>query len=121
MKTTSIKREKRTIDATGMVLGKLAVIVAVFLRGKDKPGFAKNVDAGDFVTVKNFRKVMITGKKLEQEKDYRYSGYMSGLKATTMGETMEKNPGQLLRQAVYRMLPTNKLRDQMIKRLTVQQ
>jgi large subunit ribosomal protein L13 len=121
MKTISIKREKHIIDASGMVLGKLAVIAAVFLRGKDKPGFAKHVDAGDFVTVKNFRNVLITGKKLEQEKDYRYSGHMSGLKATTMGETLKKDPSRLLRQAVYRMLPTNKLRDRMIKRLTVQQ
>lgn len=121
MKTISKKRENHTIDATGMVLGKLAVVAAVFLRGKNKPGFVKNVDDGDFVLVKNFRNVIITGKKLEQEMDYHYSGHMDGLKGKTMGVTLKESPDKLLRQAVYRMLPTNKLRDRMIKRLTVQQ
>lgn len=117
----SIKRETHTIDAAGIALGKLAVQVATLLRGKDKPGFAKHVDAGDFVTVKNFKNVKITGKKLDQEKYYRYSGYMGGLKEKKMSELMEQDSGEVLRRAVYRMLPNNKLRDRMIKRLTVKQ
>jgi large subunit ribosomal protein L13 len=117
----NMKRDTHIIDASGIALGKLAVQAAVFLRGKDKPGFVKNVDAGDFVVVKNFGKVLITGKKLEQEKDYYYTGYMGGQKEVVMGKLMEKKPSEVLRRAVYRMLPTNKLRDLMIKRLTVRQ
>ena len=117
----NMNRETHKIDATGIVLGKLAVQAAVLLRGKDKAGFAKNVDAGDFVAVTNFRKVKITGNKMAQEKDYYYSGYMGGLKEVSLDKLFEKNPAEVLRRAVYRMLPTNKLRDRMIKRLTVEQ
>lgn len=117
----SIKRKTHTIDAAGAVLGKLAAQAATLLRGKDKPDFAKNIDAGDFVVVKNFKNIKITGKKLDQEKYYRYTGYMGGLKEQTMGELMAKTSDQVLRRAVYRMLPKNKLRDKMIKRLTVKQ
>ena len=117
----SIKREKHEIDATDIALGKLAVKVAVLLRGKNKQGFVKHIDAGDFVLVKNFRNVKITGNKLKQEKDYYYTGYMGGLKEVSMGKLLEKKPDQVLRRAVYRMLPTNKLRDRMIKRLSVEQ
>jgi large subunit ribosomal protein L13 len=115
----SIKRKTHTIDAAGVALGKLATHVAVVLRGKDKPDFVKHIDAGDFVVVKNFKDVKITGKKLEQEKYYHYTGYMGGLKEKTMGELMEEKPAEVLRRAVMRMLPKNKLRDRMIKRLTV--
>ncbi len=116
-----MERETHTIDAADIALGKLSARVATLLRGKDKPGFAKHVDAGDFVVVKNFKNIKITGKKLEQEKYYRYSGYMGGLKEKTMGRMMNERPDEVLRRAVYRMLPTNKLRDRMIKRLTVKQ
>ncbi len=116
----TIKRDTHTIDASGIVLGKLAVRIAVLLRGKDKPGYAPNVDAGDFVTVKNFKDVKITGNKMESEADYHYSGYMGGLKEEIWEDVMAKEPAKLLRRAVYRMLPDNKLRDRMIKRLSVQ-
>ena len=116
-----IKREKHTIDATQIPLGKLAVQTAVLLCGKNKSGFAKNVDGGDFVTVKNFKSVKITGKKLEQEKDYYYTGHMGGLKEVVMGDLFEEKPAEVLRRAVYRMLPKNKLRESMIKRLKVEQ
>ncbi len=115
-----MKRDTHTIDATGVVLGKLAVKTAVLLRGKDKPGFVKHVDAGDFVVVKNFKKIKITGNKIENETDYHYTGHMGGLKKDTWKKAMEENPAQILRRAVYRMLPDNKLRDRMIKRLSVE-
>jgi len=115
-----MKRDIHTIDATGVVLGKLATKVAVLLRGKDKPGFVKHVDAGDFVVVKNFKNIKITGNKIEQEKDFHYSGYMGGLKENTWKTAMKENPAKILENAVYRMLPTNKLRDRMIKRLSVE-
>ncbi len=116
----TIKREKHTIDASGIVLGKLATRVAVLLRGKDKPGYAPHIDAGDFVVVKNFKDVKITGDKMESEINYHYTGYMGGLKEETWNDVMAKDPAKLLRHAVYRMLPDNKLRDRMIKRLSVQ-
>jgi large subunit ribosomal protein L13 len=115
----TIKRATHTIDATGIVLGKLATQVAVLLRGKDKPGFVPHVDAGDFVVVKNFKNVKITGGKMENEVDYHYTGHMGGLKEETWNDVMAKDPAKLLRRAVYRMLPDNKLRDRMIKRLSV--
>jgi len=116
-----MKRVTHTIDATDIALGKLAVRVAVLLRGKDKPGFEKYVDAGDYVVVKNFKNIKITGKKLVQEKYYHYSGHMGGLKEKTMGVLIKERPSEVLRRAVYRMLPANKLRDLVIKRLTVKQ
>lgn len=115
----TIKREKHIIDASGIVLGKLATQVAVLLRGKNKPGYAPNVDAGDYVVVKNFKNVKITGNKMETEINYHYTGHMGGLKEETWNDVMAKDPAQLLRRAVYRMLPDNKLRDRMIKRLSV--
>ena len=72
------------------------------------------------MVIKNFKKVKITGNKIEQEKDFHYSGYMGGLKEHTWKTAMEKNPAKILENAVYRMLPTNKLRDRMIKRLSVE-
>lgn len=115
----TIKRKKHAIDATGIVLGKLATQVAVLLRGKNKPGYALNVDAGDYVVVKNFKNVKITGNKMETEINYHYTGHMGGLKEETWNDVMAKDPSQLLRRAVYRMLPDNKLRDRVIKRLSV--
>lgn len=116
-----MKRDTHNIDAADISLGKLAAQAAVLLRGKDKPGFVKNTDEGDFVVVKNFSRVKITGKKIDQEKYYRYSGYIGGLKETSMSKLMKEQPAEVLRRAVYRMLPDNKLRDKMIKRLTVKQ
>jgi large subunit ribosomal protein L13 len=115
-----MKKETHTIDASGMPLGKLAAQAALLLRGKNKPGFAKHIDGGDYVLVRNFRNVLITGKKLKQEKDYYYTGYMGGQKEVLLGELMKEKPDQVLRRAVYRMLPANKLRDRMIKRLKVE-
>jgi large subunit ribosomal protein L13 len=116
-----MKRAKHTIDATGIALGKLAVIVAVLLRGKNKPGFDKHLDEGDYVVVKNFKNVKITGKKVEQRVTYHYSGHMGGLKPDSLKVMLVKKPAEVLRRAAYRMLPDNKLRDRMIQRLTVVQ
>lgn len=116
-----MKRTTHTIDAAGVPLGKLAVRVAVLLRGKSKPGFVKHIDGGDFVTVKNFKTVKLTGKKLEQKNYYHYSGYIGGLKETPLKRLISLRPAEVLKKAVYRMLPDNKLRDRAIKRLRVEQ
>lgn len=115
-----MERETHTIDASDTALGKLAVRAAVLLRGKDKPGFAKHVDAGDFVVVKNFGKIKITGKNCNR-KILPLQRLYGRLERKTMGKLMEERPDEVLRRAVYRMLPKNKLRDRMIKRLTVKQ
>ena len=115
------QRKWHVIDADGAVLGRLAAQVANVLRGKDKPVYTPHLDTGDFVVVKNFAGVKITGRKFEERKYYRYSGHIGGLNETPLPKLMKENPAEVLRRAVYRMLPDNKLRDKMIKRLTVKQ
>ncbi|OIP75681.1 50S ribosomal protein L13 [bacterium (Candidatus Gribaldobacteria) CG_4_9_14_3_um_filter_36_15] len=114
-----MERKTHTIDAANKSLGRLAVEVAILLRGKEKPDFVPYKDMGDFVTVKNMEKVRITGKKLEQKMYYRHSGYIGSLKKTPMGIIFAKNPREVLRRAVLGMLPKNKLRAKQIKRLKV--
>lgn len=115
-----IKREKHTIDATGQPLGRLAVSVAVLLRGKNKPEFASYKDVGDFVTVKNFNQAAFTGRKKEQKTYYRHSGYLGGLKEKKLGVLLDERPEEVLRKAVWGMLPKNKLRTPQINRLKVE-
>lgn len=107
-----------TIDATGKILGRLAVEVAVLLRGKQKPGFLPYRDMGDFVAIKNIGKIIVSGKKMENKIYYRHSGYLGGLKETPFKKLFEKNPAEVLKRAVLGMLPKNRLRAKQIKRLT---
>ena len=112
-----MQRKTHTIDATGKVLGRLAVEIAILLRGKNKPDFAPYKDEGDFVVIKNVGKLKFTGKKIEQKKYYHHSGYLGGLKEKSLKELLEENPSEILKKAVWGMLPRNKLRERMIKRL----
>ena len=111
------KREIHTIDATGKVLGRLAVQIALLLRGKHKPSFFPYKDMGDFVVIRNIKKIKLTGKKMEKKVYYRHSGYLGSLKTISLKRIFEKNPGKVLEMAVWGMLPKNKLRAKMIKRL----
>ena len=113
----SIQRDTHTIDATNKVLGRLATQVALLLRGKHKPDFVLNQDVGDFVVIKNPDKIKVTGKKMEQKKYYRHSGYIGHLKEIPLKKVFEKNPGEVIKRAVWGMLPKNKLRKEQIKRL----
>lgn len=106
-----------TIDADGKVLGRLAVEIALLLRGKQKPGFTFNCDSEDTVVIKNVDKMKITGRKMEQVQFYRHSGYAKGLKSTSLAKMFELRPADVLRKAVFGMLPKNKLRSVQIKRL----
>ena len=115
-----MQRNTHTIDATNKVLGRLATEIAVLLRGKDKPDFAPNKDMGGFVTVKNFSKIKITGKKFEQKIYYHHTGYLGGLKKVSLKKLFEKDPGEVLKKAVFGMLPKNKLRAKQIKRLKIE-
>jgi large subunit ribosomal protein L13 len=108
-KAGEITRQWHVIDATDVVLGRLASHAAILLRGKHKPTFAPHVDAGDFVIIINAEKVALSGAKREQKMDYRHSGYPGGLSATSYGALLEKNPRRAVEKAVKGMLPHNKL------------
>ncbi|MBM3250841.1 MAG: 50S ribosomal protein L13 [Candidatus Nealsonbacteria bacterium] len=112
-----MQRKDHIIDATNKVLGRLATEIAILLRGKHKPDFAPNKDIGDFVIVKNIGKIKLTGRKFEQKVYYRHTGYLGGLKKTSFKELFKREPGEVLKRAVFGMLPKNKLRAKQIKRL----
>ncbi|GAA3717858.1 50S ribosomal protein L13 [Nonomuraea antimicrobica] len=118
-KPADVQRQWYVIDATDVVLGRLASHVAILLRGKHKPIFANHVDTGDFVIVINADKIALSGKKLEQKKAYRHSGYPGGLRSVTYGELMEKRPDKAVEKAVKGMLPKNSLGRKMAKKLKV--
>ncbi len=115
-----MENKTHTIDASGQSLGRLAVRVALLLRGKYKPEFFPYKDMGDFVVIKNAGKIKFTGKKLEQKKYYHHTGYLGGLKEMPLKKLFEKDPGEVLRKAVFGMLPKNRLRAKMIKRLKIE-
>jgi large subunit ribosomal protein L13 len=118
-KATDVQRQWYVIDATDVVLGRLATQVATLLRGKHKPIFAPHVDTGDFVIVINADKVALTGNKLEQKKAYRHSGYPGGLRSVSYSELMEKRPDRAVEKAVKGMLPKNSLGRKMARKLKV--
>ena len=118
-KPADIQREWHVIDATDVVLGRLAVQAANLLRGKHKTIFAPHVDTGDFVIVVNASKVALTGSKATKKLSYRHSGFPGGLTATPMGELLEKDARKAIENAVWGMLPKNRLGRQMIKKLKV--
>ncbi len=118
-KADDITREWVIIDATDIVLGRLASHAASLLRGKHKAIFANHVDTGDFVIIINAEKVALTGQKLEQKKAYRHSGYPGGLSATTYAELLEKHPTRAVEKAIRGMLPKNSLGRAQIKKLKV--
>lgn len=113
-----LQRQKHLIDAEGQILGRLATRVSLLLRGKHKVEWEPHKDIGDFVQVENVDKISVTGKKMDDKIYYHYSGYPGGLKETKMKELMAKRPEEVLRRAVWNMLPKNKLRSRFIKRLT---
>jgi large subunit ribosomal protein L13 len=118
-KPADIQRQRHVIDATDVVLGRLAVQTATLLRGKHKPTFAPHVDGGDFVIVVNAGTVALTGDKATKKLAYRHSGYPGGLSSTPFGELLEKDPRRAIEKAVWGMLPKNRLGRQMLKKLKV--
>lgn len=115
-----MERAKHRINAEGKILGRLATEVAVLLRGKNKPGFVLHQDLGDFVTVYNIDKIRVTGKKASQKMYYRHSSYPGGLKETSYEKMMATHPERVMEIAVKTMLPDNRLRNNWMKRLTVE-
>lgn len=107
------------VDATDVVLGRLASQVATLLRGKHKPTFAPHVDGGDFVIVINAEKVALTGNKRADKLAYRHSGYPGGLRAVPIGDLLAKKPERVVEQAVRGMLPKTSLGRAQLRKLRV--
>lgn len=118
-KKDEIEKKWWLINAEGKILGRMATEVAVLLRGKKKPEYVDFLDSGDFVIIINAEKVKTTGKKLEQKKYYSHSGYPGGLKEKTLKEMLEKKPEEVIRKAVWGMIPKNKLGRAVYKKLKV--
>ena len=108
-KVNEIERKWYVVDATGLVLGRMATQIAMRLRGKDKPIFTPHLDCGDFVVVVNAEKVVLTGRKNTDKTYENYSGYMSGRKIQTADVVRQKNPTRIIRDAVWGMMPKGRL------------
>lgn len=121
MATTEKKLERKTVtfDASGKVLGRLATTIAMNLMGKTSATYVPNVDLGNNVVVTNVAGLKVTGKKYEQKEYFRHSGWPGGIHKKTMREMWEKDPAEVLRAAVSRMLPKNKHRTNRMKRLSI--
>lgn len=115
----SIQRNWHAIDAKGQVLGRIAVEIANKLMGKSKTNFVPYLDMGDFVVVTNASLVKVTGKKAKDKKYYSHSGYPGGLRTQTFSTLLEDKPQEIIIHAVRGMLPNNKLRSKMLKKLYV--
>lgn len=121
LKAGDIKKEWVVIDATDLVLGRLASRVALILRGKNKPSFTPNLDCGDNVIILNADKVKLTGKKMTDRVYVRYTGYPGGQRFSTPKEILAKKPTELVRMSVRGMLPKTRLGEKLIKNLYLYQ
>lgn len=114
-----ITRERHVIDAKDQILGRLATQVAILLQGKHKASYVPYLDCGDFVTVVNASKIKVTGKKMQDKKYVRHSGYPGGLKEEPLEKLLDRRPEYVIEHAVWGMMPKGKLGRQMIKKLKV--
>jgi large subunit ribosomal protein L13 len=115
----SIERKWWVVDAQGQTLGRLVSRIIPYLTGKNKPYYAPNLDCGDFVIVVNCDKIHVTGNRMDDKIYYRYSGYMGGLKRTTLREMLQKHPERVIEHAVHGMLDKRALGHQIIRKLKV--
>ena len=114
-----MERKLHKIDARGKIAGRLASEISLLLQGKNKVTYQSHLDCGDKVEVINVAQMKFSGKKLEQKIYYRHTGYPGGIRTTKLKDLMEHNPAEALRKILYNMLPKNKLRAKMLKRLTI--
>tara|TARA_Y100000748_G_C15306592_1_gene414452 strand:- start:106 stop:564 length:459 start_codon:yes stop_codon:yes gene_type:complete len=119
IKNSEIKSNWYEIDAKDAVVGRLATIIAKIIRGKNKTTFTPHMDDGDFVIVKNIEQVKFTGKKFSDKKYYRHTGYPGGIKIATPEKLSEKKPGETLKLAVKRMLPSGVLGRKQLTKLKI--
>jgi large subunit ribosomal protein L13 len=111
-----VERRWYIVDADGLTLGRLATLIAETLSGKRNPFYTRHVDTGDFVVVVNAEKIAVTGKKLQDKRYYRHSGYPGGLRSRTLAEQLARRPEEVIRMAVRGMLPKSRLgRAQLVK------
>ena len=116
-KPGSIEHKWYVVNAEGQTLGRLASRIATVLHGKHKPQYSPSVDVGDYVIVVNAEKIRVTGRKMEQKKYYRHSGYPGGLSEITLADQLEKHPTRVITAAVRGMLPRTRLGRKMLKKL----
>jgi len=119
MENKTENREWYLIDAKEQILGRVSTKIANILRGKDKPTFRPNQDQGDFVVVINADKFILTGKKVDQKRYYKHTGYLGNLKTQTVPELLKTKPGEIIKRSVLGMLPKNKLQDEFMSRLKI--
>lgn len=112
-----IKRQYFQLDASKTPVGRLASKVAVLLRGKHKRSFSPNQDMGDFVVIINVEKLKLTGRKIDQNVYFRHSGYLGGIKSRSIKTVIQKNPGQVIKIAVKKMIDEIKFRNKIMSRL----
>ena len=119
VKNSEIKSDWYEIDAKNAVVGRLATIISKIIRGKNKTTYTPHMDHGDFVVVKNIEQIKFTGKKFQNKKYYRHTGFPGGIKETTPEKIYEKKPGEVLKLAVKRMLPTGVLGRKQLTKLKI--
>ena len=118
-KSEDIEQKWWLINADGKILGRLATVVADLIRGKKKPQFTSHLDTGDFVVVINAEKIRVSGKKLDQKTYYSHSQYPGGLKEETLKDLLERKPDEVIKKAVWGMIPKGKLGRALYKKLKV--
>jgi len=114
-----IDRKIQRIDLTGKTIGRSATQIATWLRGKNKPEYNPSLDCGDIVETTGIGKIKFSGKKFTQKKYFHFSGYLGGLKTKKLSDIYKKDPADILKRAVREMLPPNRLRNSMMKRLII--
>ena len=119
VKNSEIKSDWYEIDANNAVVGRLATIISKIIRGKNKTTYTPHMDHGDFVVVKNIEKVKFTGKKFQDKKYYKHTGYPGGIKVTTPEKLYQKKPEETLKLAVKRMLPGGVLGRKQLTKLKI--
>ena len=119
IKKSELENNWYEIDANGVVVGRLATIISKIIRGKNKTTYTPHMDHGDFVVVKNIEQIKFTGKKFQNKKYYRHTGYPGGIKETTPEKLYEKKPGEALKLAVKRMLPAGVLGRKQLNKLKI--
>jgi len=118
-KPSNIEREWKIVDADGKVLGRLATKIARVLMGKHKPTYTPHLDTGDFVVVLNCEKIQLSGKKRETKTYRYYTGWVGGLRERKLSDMMERDPAEVLRLAVQRMMPKSRLGRAQLKKLKI--
>jgi len=119
LKKEEVQRDWYVVDAEGQALGRLATRIALVLMGKNKPNWTPHVDCGNFVVVVNADKIKLTGKKMDQKKYYKHTGYPGGIKEFSARQLLQRNPEKLIQLAVKRMLPKTVLGRRALKRLKI--